>query len=105
MKSAARSKELARTEAEKRLLAEERLRSESEAARERERAEAKFRGLLEAAPDAMLVVNPVGKIVLANAQVENLFRYRREELLRQEVERLVPEGFVRMRPGSRSAIF
>jgi len=49
VRSAARSQELARTEIEKRLVAEERLRFESEAVRERERAEAKFRGLLEAA--------------------------------------------------------
>lgn len=55
--------------------------------------EARYRGLLEAAPDAMVVVDQRGKIVLLNVQAEKQFGYRRDELLEQEVKNIIPEGF------------
>src|ERR1700680_1258137 len=60
---------------------------------ERKETEAKYRGLLEAAPDAMVVVNQGGEIVLLNAQAEKQFGYRRDELLGQKVKNIIPEGF------------
>jgi PAS domain S-box-containing protein len=59
----------------------------------RRESEARYRGLLEAAPDAMVVVNQGGEIVLLNVQAEKQFGYRRDELLGQQVTNLIPAGF------------
>ena len=55
--------------------------------------EGRYRGLLEAAPDGMVVVNQAGEIVLLNVQAEKQFGYRRDELLGQKVKNIIPEGF------------
>ena len=60
---------------------------------EQKESEAKYRGLLEAAPDGMVVVNQGGEIVLLNAQAEKQFGYRRDELLGQKVTNIIPKGF------------
>ena len=60
---------------------------------ENEESEAKYRGLMEAAPDGMVVVNQDGEIVLLNAQAEKQFGYRRDELLGQKVTNIIPKGF------------
>ena len=56
-------------------------------------AEDRYRGLLEAAPDAMVVVDQGGEIVLLNVQAEKQFGYSRDELLGQPVTNIIPEGF------------
>ncbi|MEA2608868.1 MAG: hypothetical protein QOJ75_1111, partial [Chloroflexota bacterium] len=56
-------------------------------------SEARYRGLLEAAPDAMVVVNQDGEIVLLNLQAEKQFGYHRDELVGQKVTNIIPEGF------------
>ncbi len=57
---------------------------------ERVAQETKFKGLLESAPDAMVIADAQGKIVLVNGQAERMFGYTRQELIGQPIELLVP---------------
>lgn len=71
-------------------------------------AESRYRGLLEAAPDAMVVVNEGGVIELLNAQLENGFGYQRTELVGRKVTTIIPRGFAErlaaeLRPEKRPA--
>jgi PAS domain S-box-containing protein len=72
---------------------------------ESKESEAKYRGLLEAAPDAMVVVNVAGEIVLLNVRAEKEFGYSRDELIGQKVKNIIPEGFAErlIADGTRSA--
>ncbi|HEV8385640.1 MAG TPA: PAS domain S-box protein, partial [Candidatus Acidoferrales bacterium] len=71
----------------------------------RKQAERKFRGLLESAPDASVIVGADGKIALINSQTEALFGYQRKELLGQPVETLIPERFHGVHLVHRAAYF
>jgi len=69
------------------------------------RAEAKFHGLLESAPDAIVVMGADGLIRLVNRQTEVLFGYSRSELVGQPVERLIPDRLAVGHPDLRSGFF
>jgi two-component system cell cycle sensor histidine kinase/response regulator CckA len=74
-------------------------------AAERKFFEGQYRALLEAAPDAMVVVNQREQIVLLNVQAEKQFGYRRDELIGQKVKNIIPQGFAErlIADGTRSA--
>ncbi|KWR91586.1 PAS domain-containing sensor histidine kinase [Cupriavidus sp. IDO] len=64
-----------------------------------------FRQVVEAAPNAMVMVDRAGRIVLVNAQTEKLFGYERDELIGKSIEALVPARFRAAHPGYRSAFY
>lgn len=72
---------------------------------DRKKAEQKFKDLLESAPDAMVIVNRAGEVVLVNSQAVKLFGWSRAELLGQKIEMLVPERFRNHHPENRSGFF
>jgi PAS domain S-box-containing protein len=69
------------------------------------RAEQQFRGLLESAPDAMVIVDETGTIVLINTETERLFGYERTELLGKAVETLIPERYRGNHPSYRTGYY
>ena len=69
---------------------------------ERQRSDARLRGLMEAAPDAMVCVDREGRIALVNAQTERLFGYGRDELVGQPVEILIPDQVRDLHPTHRA---
>jgi PAS domain S-box-containing protein len=64
-----------------------------------------YRHIVEAAPNAIVLVDSHGKIVLVNAQTEKLFGYTRKELVGKRIEILVPERFRKAHPGYRDSFF
>ena len=84
---------------------EQGIRARAQALREaqaREQAENQLRGMLESAPDAMIIVGRDGRMVQVNTQTENFFGYARQDLLGQPVEMLVPERLRAQHPGHRA---
>ncbi len=70
-------------------------------AADQKRSEGKFQSLLESAPDAMVITNKAGQIVLVNAQTEKLFGYNRNELIGHTVEILIPQQYKGIHPEHR----
>lgn len=65
---------------------------------ELKRSQQLFEGILQSAPDALVLIDAQGRITLANYQAENLFGYTQEEMLGQPIEMLVPHRFREKHP-------
>jgi len=72
---------------------------------ERNKSEQMFKDLLEASPDAMVIVERDGDIVLVNSQAVNLFGWRRDELVGRKIEILMSERPARAHPAHRDGFF
>lgn len=72
---------------------------------ERKKAEARFRLVVESAPNAMILINKEGVITLVNAQAEKLFGYSRNEMIGSMLEILIPERFRKRHPSHRGGFF
>lgn len=72
---------------------------------DRKAQEERFQALLDAAPDAMVIVAQSGEITLVNIATEELFEYSREEMIGQKVEMLIPEAIREDHPGYRRKFF
>lgn len=71
----------------------------------RKKAEDRFKALLEATPDALVIINDEGKIVLTNKQAGKLFGYDRKDLIEKPLEYLLPEHFRSIHPHHRKEYF
>jgi len=69
------------------------------------KSEERFRQVVEAAPNAMVMIGPTGLIEMVNLQAESLFGYQRAQMLGQPIEILVPERFRRAHPKLRATFF
>ena len=68
---------------------------------ERKAAEERFRLVVEASPNAIVLVDGQGRLTMVNRQTEQMFGYPREELLGEPVEKLLPESLRALHPGLR----
>ena len=72
---------------------------------ERIQADERFRLAVEAAPNAIIMVDQTGNIILVNSQVEKYFGYKRDELIGESIDRLVPQRFTEIHPKHRAGFF